>query len=133
LQTVVSRLTRAGALATVAGVIVGGAAACKLPPRATPGPAKCNDAKVRHDLHAGRSAGIVVGGFGAPAPGCQNNYALVDICKYTDEPCGDSTGLARFAHDEWTWYAFFPTNKCVSTAKADRVPTRWQSGFFRDC
>ena len=134
MRSVVSRLTRAGALATAAGMILGGAAACKLPMRATPGPAQCNDAKVRQDLNAGKYAGIVKGPYGAPAPGCENNYAMVDLCRYySAEPCGDSSGLARFAHDKWSWYAFFPTNKCVSTAKADEVPTRWLDGFFRDC
>lgn len=133
MQSVVSRVTRVGALATVASMIVGGAVACKQSVRATPGPFQCNDAKVRKDLPAGASAGIVTGPFGAPAPGCENNYALVDLCKYTAEPCGDSSGLARFDNDQWTWYAFFPTTKCVSTAKADDVPARWLDGFFRNC
>ena len=133
MQSVVSQLTRVGALATVASMIVGGAAACRLPNRATPGPSQCNDTEVRKDLRVGASAGIVTRPFGAPAPGCEDNYALVDICRYTDEPCGDSSGLARFANDKWTWYAFFPTTKCVSTAEAHHVPARWLGGFFRNC
>ena len=121
-----------GALATAAGMIVGGVAACHFPVRATPGSSQCNDVKVQHDL-GGKHTGIIIGGYGAPAPGCENNYALVDVCKSTDEPCGDSTGLARFAHGKWTWWAFFPTTKCVSTAKAAGVPERWQDGFFQNC
>ena len=121
----------ASGVATVASVIVGGAAACRPPVRATPGPAQCNDAKVRHDLHAGQYAGIVTGSFGAPAPGCENNYALVDLCKYTSEPCGDSSGLARFANDKWAWYAFFPTTKCVSRAELTAFRHVGCTGFSR--
>ena len=130
-----SRLTRVVTLPAVVGLLAGGAAvACQTPGSATPGPRQCNDGRVRADLHGDQYMGIIGPPYGAPARGCENNYALVDHCKYNSaEPCGDSSGLARYVHGRWYWYAFFPTTECVRQARLDGVPARWQKGYFRAC
>ena len=95
----------------------------------TPGPAACNDTRINADLGATTwHMRIVIGGHGAPAPGCEDNYALVDSCQPAEmDECGDSLGLVRFLNGRWIRYTSFPTDKCMSQVIADRVPRRWSN------
>jgi len=104
----------------------------------TPGPAQCYETRINADLGATSwHERLVVGGYGAPSPGCENNYALVDSCPPAEKgECGDSLSLVRFVDNRWRQYISLPNPvTCYSQAVRDGVPTRWRdlSGWFPNC